>query len=281
MSRSHLTHLELTFRRRHSAIDFLGADTILQSRDLSLVARSSPVLGGLIRDTSNSIIPGNADAPLLVVRLPESTQRDSYQPPQFYFSLFPYTASDIGHRRDDGAPFSSSEVRNEFRAGPHATLPRSTRPTFYPQRQRIPCIFPRSEVRIASRSSKSRATHLEVRLTFEDLDGKLEGKLDIIPGTYLHELWTFHDRFRICVNTDLQGFRKSSASSMVKGLGCTSSGIPSWPDYIISTAIYPFLRDFVEFQKAWVQHVKGSTGWAPARIVGAYRLRSSAPYEWI
>ncbi|KAH9174340.1 hypothetical protein EDB89DRAFT_1952349 [Lactarius sanguifluus] len=63
-------------------------------------------------------------------------------------------------------------------------------------------------------------------LTFRDLDGILEGKLDIMPGTYLHELWTFHERFRTCVRTDLQGFRNSSASSM----------------------------------KAWVQHVKGSTG---------------------
>ncbi|KAH9018377.1 hypothetical protein EDB85DRAFT_617494 [Lactarius pseudohatsudake] len=131
---------------------------------------------------------------------------DPYRPPQFYFSPFPYTPSYIGHRRDDGAPLNSSEVRNELRAAPHTTLPRSTRPTFYPQRQRIPCIFPRSEVRIASRGSKSRATH-------------------IMPGTYLHELWIFHERFRTCVNTDFQGFRKSSA--MVKGLKCisrTSSG---------------------------------------------------------
>ncbi|KAH9166767.1 hypothetical protein EDB89DRAFT_2001625 [Lactarius sanguifluus] len=100
-------------------------------------------------------------------------------------------------------------------------------------------------------------------LTFRDLDGILEGKLDIMPGTYLHELWTFHERFRTCVRTDLQGFRNSSASSMVKNLKCisrASSGIPSWLDYIISTAIYPSLRDFVDFQKAWVQHVKGSTG---------------------
>ncbi|KAH8985601.1 hypothetical protein EDB86DRAFT_2833019 [Lactarius hatsudake] len=66
-----------------------------------------------------------------------------------------------------------------------------------------------------------------------------------MPDTYLHELWTFHERFRTCVNTKV--------SEILALVLC-------WLDYIISTVIYPFLRDFVEFQKAWVQHVKGSTG---------------------
>ncbi|KAH9018384.1 hypothetical protein EDB85DRAFT_617592 [Lactarius pseudohatsudake] len=191
-------------------------------------------------------------------------------PSSVFFPPFPYTPSDIGHKRDDGAPFSSSQVRNEFRASPHAILPCSTRPTFYPQRQRIPCVFPRSEVRIASRGSKSRATHLEVRFDLPRSGWKARRKARHHAGCL--PSWSFHERSRTCVNTDLQGFRKSSAtsSSMVKGLMCisrTSSGIPSWLDYIISTAIYPFLRDFVEFQKAWVQHVKGSSGCPYCHIV--------------
>ncbi|KAH8982482.1 hypothetical protein EDB83DRAFT_1361146 [Lactarius deliciosus] len=195
---------------------------------------------------SNCTIPGNADAPLLVVRLPESGAT-LIGLLSFIFPLSP-TLPPTSAMEETMELLSTAQKYEMNSVLPHIRL--------YLAQQDSPFIckdnaFP-----------KAAQLPLKAVLTFRDLDRKLEGKLDIMP-TYLHGLWTFHEIFRTCVKTDLQGFRKSSASSMVKGLKCisrTSSGIPSWLDYIISTAIYPFLRDFVEFQKAWVQHVKGSTG---------------------
>ncbi|KAH9166762.1 hypothetical protein EDB89DRAFT_2232715 [Lactarius sanguifluus] len=111
--------------RLQNLLDSLDADTILQSRGSCeirvpgfYIARFSPVLGALIRDASNSIIPGNADAPLLVVRLPESGM--TFSSLLGFISPFPYSPS-IGHGSDNGAPLSSSEVQNELRADPYVT----------------------------------------------------------------------------------------------------------------------------------------------------------------
>ncbi|KAH9022496.1 hypothetical protein EDB84DRAFT_1510327 [Lactarius hengduanensis] len=74
------------------------------------------------------------------------------------------------------------------------------------------------------------------------------------------ELLTFHEIFRRSAISDVRDFEVSSASSMLKGLKCTSRcpfGIPSWLDsYIISAMCTFFPHDFIEYQKDWVRHVK-------------------------
>ena len=97
-------------------LDSLGADTILRSSDSVevrvprlYIANFSPVLGALIQGATDSFVLPNAKSPLPVVQLPESGAT-LYQPPQFYFPHCPCTPFDLTHRRDDGAPFSSSEV---------------------------------------------------------------------------------------------------------------------------------------------------------------------------
>ncbi|KAH9022502.1 hypothetical protein EDB84DRAFT_1580618 [Lactarius hengduanensis] len=173
-------------------LDTLDTDTILQSRDSCgirvpelYIAKFSPVLGALIRDTSNSTIPGNADAPLLVVRLPESGATLIGLLTQNYEmnSVLPHIRLYLAQQ---DPPFIHKD--NAFRAYSLAQK--------YGLRQE---------------AVKATQLTLKVFLTFRDLDGKLEGRLDIMPGIYLYEFWIFYERFWTCVNTDFQGFRKSSA----------------------------------------------------------------------
>jgi hypothetical protein len=91
------------------------------------------------------------------------------------------------------------------------------------------------------------------------LDDK--AKLDIMPGTYLHELWKYHKRVQDVLKSDLTEFKETcgSARGTIKGLRCdeySSHRIPSWLDqYIESIVEAPHLFDFVEFNTAMARHL--------------------------
>ncbi|KAH9010893.1 hypothetical protein EDB85DRAFT_1159578 [Lactarius pseudohatsudake] len=225
-------------------LDSLGADTILQSRDLCeirvpelYIARFSPVLGALIRDTSNSTIPGNADAPLLVVQLPESGAT-LISLLSFIFPLSP-TLPPTSAIEDTMKLLSAAQKYELSSVLAHMRLCLAQRdPPFYPQRQRIPCIFPRSEVRIASRGEYSRESSTSCRvLTFMNFGhstkdfGHASGQTSKVS------------RAGSTISYQLPYIRSSAISLTSRRPGCnTSRGAPD------------------------------------ARIVGAYRLRSSVPY---
>jgi hypothetical protein len=94
-------------------------------------------------------------------------------------------------------------------------------------------------------------------MTIEDL----ENKLDIMPGAYLYELWTYHEGVGAILSLELTEFRVSCARGTITGLRCTelsSSQIPSWLDYYIeSIGKKPAIFDLIEFNTAMVRHVKG------------------------
>ena len=96
-------------------------------------------------------------------------------------------------------------------------------------------------------------------LTIEDL--AKDEKLDMMPGTVLHELWKYHQRVRSNITSDLKEFRKSNALTILGDLKCDqsdSSGLPSWLEDFISdleTAHVPAFLDFTDFQIVLTEHI--------------------------
>jgi hypothetical protein len=101
---------------------------------------------------------------------------------------------------------------------------------------------------------------LKSTLTIENL----EGKLDVMPGDHLHELWRYHQRVQLKFVSNVDGFRESSAYKALNCLNCvelTSSRTPKWiDDYIYSMARTPSSFDLFEFQSALARHLTIPTG---------------------
>ncbi|KAI9450631.1 hypothetical protein BJY52DRAFT_1301738 [Lactarius psammicola] len=95
---------------------------------------------------------------------------------------------------------------------------------------------------------------LNITMTIEDL----EDKLDVMPGSFLHELWKYHQRVRGSLMLDLIEFRRSGARGTLKDLECkklSSFGYPSWlDDYIVSIAKSPAAFDLTRFHMALTRH---------------------------
>src|SRR6266436_228676 len=66
-------------------------------------------------------------------------------------------------------------------------------------------------------------------LTIQDLAE--EHKLDMMPGSVLHELWKYHQKVRSNLALDLDEFKKSNAPTILGVSSCestTDSGLPDW-----------------------------------------------------
>ncbi|KAH8985641.1 hypothetical protein EDB86DRAFT_2958365 [Lactarius hatsudake] len=86
----------------------------------------------------------------------------------------------------------------------------------------------------------------------------LEDKLDTMPGSFLHELWKYHQRVRGSLMLDLIEFRRSGARGTLKDLQCnnlSSFGYPSWlDDYFVSISKSPAAFDLTRFHMALTRH---------------------------
>lgn len=95
---------------------------------------------------------------------------------------------------------------------------------------------------------------LNSTMTIEDFDDKL----DIMPGSFLHELWKYHQRVRGSLMLDLIEFRRSGARGTLKDLHCnklSSFGYPSWlDDYFESMAKSPAAFDLTRFHMTLMHH---------------------------
>jgi hypothetical protein len=111
----------------------------------------------------------------------------------------------------------------------------------------------RDEARQAARTS------LSISMTFDDLDEQLE----IMPGSYLYELWKYHQRVRGNLLFDLLGFRMTGVREVLKDRHCinlSSLGIPSWLDeYIESIAKSPAAFDRTKFHLSLTHHISAKT----------------------
>ena len=111
----------------------------------------------------------------------------------------------------------------------------------------------RQEVLQAARSTLGLST-----LTIDDLDENLE----LMRGSFLHELWKYHQRVRANLKLDLENFIVSRAAATFKLEGTcrtalAASGVPSWLDrYILSIGRSPSFFDLSGFHMALTRHVQ-------------------------
>jgi len=97
-------------------------------------------------------------------------------------------------------------------------------------------------------------------LTIQDLAE--ENKLDMMPGSFLHELRKYHQRVRSNLALDLDEFKKSNAPTILGVSSCestTDSGLPDWLDSYISsigTARVPALLDLADFYAKFFGHIE-------------------------
>ena len=89
-----------------------------------------------------------------------------------------------------------------------------------------------------------------------------EGKLAIMPGAALHELWKYHQNVRSNLASDLKKFRTSQGYLKLGDSNCislTDSGIPRWLDAYISTlgsTQAPVSLDFIAFYMKLTEHIQ-------------------------
>jgi hypothetical protein len=260
--------------------DYPGSDIILRSHDshdfhvpqLYLV-NSSPVLRDLehIRSVSkNSDVPdGEEQDPLPVINLPESGAT-LHNLLSFIFPVvptLPSTSEKVMELLAVAQRYQMDSVLRHVRGAISLQDPPFIRPEtalhiyFLAQKYEL-----RQETLSAARST------LRLSMTIEEL----ENKIDFMPGTYLCELWKYHERVRKDLASSLVEFRKSGAPKIVKNLRCqalspprsppgtpvvtpnpTLQPIPQWlGDYIESLAEAPHLFDLIEFEKVRARHVK-------------------------
>jgi hypothetical protein len=106
----------------------------------------------------------------------------------------------------------------------------------------------------------ARCTLSFLRLTIEDLAE--EGKLDMMSGAFLHELWNYHERVRSNLKSDIEEFRKSNAVTILGNLSCdllTNSALPCWLDNYISdigTGRVPAFLDLTDFHMGLAEHIQ-------------------------
>jgi hypothetical protein len=97
-------------------------------------------------------------------------------------------------------------------------------------------------------------------LTIQDLAE--EHRLDMMPGSFLHELWKYHQMVRSNLTSDLNEFKKSIALTVLGDSSCeslTDSGLPYWLDGYISgigTGRVPAFLDLADFHAKLVEHIE-------------------------
>jgi hypothetical protein len=117
------------------------------------------------------------------------------------------------------------------------------------------CVYSLAQkYRLREEALQAARMSLTSTMTIEDLDDKL----DIMPGSFLHELWKYHQRVRGSLMLDLIEFRRSGARGTLKGLHCnktSSFGYPSWlDDYFELMAKSPAAFDLTRFHMTLLRH---------------------------
>jgi hypothetical protein len=263
--------------------DYPGSDTILRSRDshdfhvpqLYLV-NCSPVLRELehIRSVSKSSdVPDGEEKDLLpVINLPESGVT-LHSLLTFIFPVaptLPSTSEKIMELLAVAQRYQMDSVLRHVRGAISLQDPPFIRPEtalhiyFLAQKYEL-----RQEMLSAARST----LRLSIVMTIESLEDKIE----FMPGTYLRELWKYHERVRKDLSSILVEFRKSGAPKIMRNLWCRALSPPGTPsitpnpmlqtiplqpisqwlgDYIESLAEAPHLFDLIEFESARAYHIK-------------------------
>ena len=242
--------------------EYPGADIILRSQDTfhfrvpkTSITNSSPILGEQIRKHLDSSGATNAEVPLTAIPLPESGK---ILPCLLTFIFFvtpviPSTHEETMELLSVAQKYQMETALIHIRGSVarQNPLPTSLEPAL-----RIYALAQTYGLR--QEALQTAQTILSYPMNIE----KFDNKLDIMPGAFLYELWTYYEEFRAILASDLTEFRESGAHGTITGLGCvelSASQIPRWLDqYIDSIGNSPNLFDTAELNIVMARHIKNN-----------------------
>jgi hypothetical protein len=250
-----------------SHFNYPRSDIVLQSCDSHnfrlpklYIVICSPVLRNLIQSVSNSsdVPNGEEQEPSIpVVKLPES-KATLYNLLTFIFPVTPVlppTAEEIIELLAIAQKYQMDSIMSHIRGA----ISRQD-PPFIRLDTAFHIYFLAQENELHEEAVQAARLTLRFPMTIEGLEDKLDfpGR----TGASLHELWKYHEQVRTDLKLALVNFRSSGLPDNVKSLLCTypktgTSCFPQWIDnYINSIAGTPHLFDHIEFENAWVQHIR-------------------------
>ena len=264
------------------SLDYPDADIILRSSDSRdfqvprlLINKRSPVLDELIQanfDLPATNSPTGTDTPLPIIHVPESGVV-LYSLLTFILPVPPVLPPGVEETME------LLLVAKKYEMGHILAHIRGIISLQDP-----PLICKNNALQVYSLAQKyglreevTRAARLTLKsvLTIENL----QDKLDVIPGNHLHELWRYHQKVQENLESNIAGFKDSSAYDALKSLNCISrltSGIPKWiDDYICLITRTPSSFDVFEFQGALTQHLRRPTASTDPPVIFAFLLSSS------
>ena len=255
--------------------DYPGSDIILRSCDSHdflvpqlYLANCSTVLAELIRGILNA--PGVANKgeleeqeprgpPRPVVELSE-TGEIVYSLLTFIFPvapILPATTENIMKLLAVAQKYKMGSVLAHLRGA----ISRQDPPFILPETA-LRVYFLAQKYELYQEAVRAARSTLLLSMTVEDLGDQI----DFMPGTYIHELWKYHERVREDLASSLLEFRKCSVEDIMEAedLSCgappgssTPNLFPRWLDgYIESLAKAPHLFDLLEFENARARHIK-------------------------
>ena len=250
--------------------DFPGSDIILRSCDSHTfhvsrlyIVNSSPVLRELTRTVSNTsnVANGKEPEPLPIVELPENGAT-LYNLLTFIFPvdpILPCTSEKIMELLAVAQKYQMKSVLSHIRS---INGTQKDPPFIHPETA-FHIYFLAQKLGLLQEAVQAARVTLHLPMVIEDLGDKLE--FTDMTGAYLYELWKYHKRVRTELESGVHKFVNFGLPEGVKGLFCSrshssSAGLNSFPlwlyNYIKSIAGAPHLFDLIEFEDAWVRHIK-------------------------
>ncbi|KAH8985583.1 hypothetical protein EDB92DRAFT_1949843 [Lactarius akahatsu] len=260
-----------------SHFNYPGSDIILRSRDSHdfqvpklYIVTCSPVLLELIRSDSNTPDVSNGklgeQERLPVVKLPES-KATLYSLFTFIFPvvpILPSTTERIMELLAVAQKYHMDSVLAHIRGAVSQQDPPFIRPE-----TAFHVYFLAQEYELHQEALQAARVTLRLPMNIENLGDKLE--FPGTTGTYLLELWKYHQRVRTDLKSGVLEFKNSGLPDVVKVLRCSNQyydyngqynrdSFPKWiGDYIGSIAGAPHVFDLIEFESAWARHIQDNS----------------------
>ena len=225
--------------------DYPVSDIVLHSCDSHnfhvsklYIANSSPVLRELIlqsvSDTSGGP-SGEEQVPLPVVRLPESgaTLHSLLTLIFPVVPILPSTSEEIMELLAVAQKYQMDSILSHIRGNIAEKDPPFLRPetAFY-------IYFLARKYELHREAVQAARVTLRISMVIEDLGDVLD--FPGMIGTYLYDLWKYHERVRADLKSGVSRFRESGLPDDVKRLRCPSMSYPRWLDqYVQSIAEAP------------------------------------------
>ena len=250
--------------------DFPRSNIVLRSCDSHnfhvsklYIDNSSPVLREIIRNVPNTSDVANDEEPeaLPVVELPENGEILHSLLTLIFpvVPILPPTPEKITELLAVAQKYQMDSVTSIVRSiiGPRKD------PQFVHPEKALHIYFLAQKQGLHQEAVQAARVTLRLPMVIEDLGDKLE--FSDMTGAYLYELWKYHERVRTELESGVPEFRNSGLPESVKGLFCSifysaSGGLSSFPpwldNYIKSIAGAPHLFDLIEFEDAWIRHIK-------------------------